>query len=255
MVPKIIFREMTLEENINLIKWEYFEKKGPLNIHNIVVNWFKELKDLDENLSKDEIEKNIEDVVTKYYIKNEESIKKEVKRYNEIWSQYNDVYFKTLSEYLNISWPTNHEVIDAQVGLMPVFPRYLDSFGFSLRIGLPEEVLIRISAHETLHFLWFHKWKELYPECPRREYDTPFITWEYSEMVTDPILNSKEIKEILKIDEKAYNSFYEVKDGNNYMMDELKKIYESKLNIEEKIIKGFEYIKIILEKENINKKR
>jgi len=173
-------------------------------------------------------------------------IRQDIEKYNDIWSKYNDKYFETLSTYLNIKWPNKHKIIYAEVGITPVFPRYLDSFRFSLGVGLPEEILIRISAHETLHFLWFHKWKELYPECPRREYDSPFITWEYSEMVTDPILNSKEIKEILKIDEKAYNSFYEVKDGNNYMMDELKKIYDSKLNIEEKIIKGFEYIKSVI---------
>ena len=53
--PKIVFREMTLEENINIIKWEYFERDEPLNIHKIIVTQFKELDGLDENLSKEEI--------------------------------------------------------------------------------------------------------------------------------------------------------------------------------------------------------
>lgn len=74
--PKIVFREMTLEENINIIKWEYFERDEPLNIHKIIVIQFKELDGLDENLSKEEIYKIIKEVVTKYYNKNIEKNKK-----------------------------------------------------------------------------------------------------------------------------------------------------------------------------------
>ena len=255
MIPKIIFREMTLEENINLIKWEYFEKDGPLNIHSLVIKYFPELSHIDEKLSKEEIYNIIENVVKEKYNKMKDKLKKEVQRYNSIWNKYNDAYFKTLSKYLNVKWPGNHTIIDAQIGLTPVFPRYLNSFGFSLAIGIEEKEVIRTSAHETLHFLWFEKWKELYPECPRIEYDSPYITWQYSEMVTDPILNSKEIKKVININERAYRSFYDIKDGNDYMMDNLKDIYNSNLTIEEKITKGFEYIKTVLEKGNINKKR
>ena len=138
--------------------------------------------------------------------------------------------------------------------MIPVFPRYLDYFGFSIGIKIDDFGIKKISAHETLHFLWFEKWKELYPDCKRREFDSPYTPWLYSEMVTDPILNSDKIKRILKIDEKSYSSFYNIKDGNDYMMDNLKKIYNSNLNINEKINQGYEYIKtIITEREKINK--
>lgn len=255
-LPKIVFREMTLEENISIIKWEYFEKDGPLSIHKRVVNQFQELDGLDENLSKEEIYSIIEKVVTKYYIKNKDKIKDEVARYKEIWNQYNDIYFKELSTYLNIPWPATHETIDAGVGLIPVFPRYLDSFSFSIGIDIDEIGVKSISAHETLHFLWFEKWKELYPNYIRREFDSPYNPWLYSEMVTDPILNSETLKQILDIDEKAYNSFYEIKDGDSYMMDNLKEIYNSKLSIDEKIKKGYEYISMVLnyKEEKIQKK-
>jgi hypothetical protein len=255
--PKIVFREMTLEENINIIKWEYFVKDEPLNIHKIIVTQFKELDGLDENFSKEEIYKIIEQVVTKYYNKNKDTIKNEVLRYNEIWSKYNDLYFKELSKYLNVSWPISHKIIDAGVGLIPVFPRYLDSFGFSIGINIDEFGVKKISAHETLHFLWFEKWKELYPNCERKEFDSPYTPWLYSEMVTDPILNSEPLKQILKIEEKAYSSFYDIKDGNDYMMDNLKNIYNLNLSIEEKIKNGFEYISKLMaskKEEKITKK-
>ena len=67
-------------------------------------------------------------------------------------------------------------------------------------------------------------------------------------MVTDPILNSKDINDILKIEEKAHDSFYNIEDGSNKMMENLVAIYDSNISIESKIIDGYEYIKTILEK-------
>ena len=92
---------------------------------------------------------------------------------------------------MNIKWPNNLKEISATVGLIPVFPRYLDNFSFSIGTGVDDSKLLEVCAHETLHFLWFEKWKQIHPETPRREYDSPYLVWQYSEMVTDPILNNK----------------------------------------------------------------
>ena len=246
-LPKIRFLEMTLKENIDIIKWTYFDDSDLLNIHDYTIQYFPELANIDKSLSKEKIHKIIEKVVTDNYEKYKEKIKIESERYNSIWIKYNEIYFEALSKYLNIKWPDNLEVIEASVGLIPVFPRYLESFSFSLSIGMEESQVIDVVAHETLHFLWFEKWKQLYPSCPKREYDSPYITWQYSEMVTDPILNSEEINSILNINEKSYDSFYEIKDGDLMLMDNIKKIYKSNKKIEDKIVEGFDYIKRILE--------
>ena len=39
-LPKIKFREMTLEENIDVIKWTYFVDDGVLSIHDFTVKYF-----------------------------------------------------------------------------------------------------------------------------------------------------------------------------------------------------------------------
>ena len=51
------------------------------------------------------------------------------------------------------------------------------------------------------------------------------------------------IKEILNIEEKAYDSFYNLIDGDDSVMNKLKSIYLMDANIEDKIIRGYEYIK------------
>ena len=248
--PKIEFRKMTLEENIETIKWAYYEDNGVLSVHSYTIEYFPELAKIDENLPKSEVYKIIEEVVTKDYNEYEMRMEEEAKRYNCLWEKYNDLYFEMLSNYLEIEWPQNINVIEAKVGLVPVFPRYLDSFSFSIAPGVDDWKIIETSAHETLHFLWFEKWKNIHPEIPRREYDSPYISWQYSEMATDPILNSKPFADLFDFEEKGYDSFYELYDGDDLVMGNLKKIYSENISVDEKIDKGFEYIKSVLNFKN-----
>lgn len=249
-IPKIVFRTMTLEENIDTIKWAYYENNGLLSVHDFTIRYFPELANLDEHLSREEVYRIIGEVVEKEHKKYETRIKQEVQRYNNLWENYNNIYLNELSNYLGVNWPVTVDVIDAKVGLIPVFPRYLDIFSFSVSTGIGDSQLTEICAHETLHFLWFEKWKSIYPEIPRREYDSPYITWQYSEMVTDPILNNKPFCDIFDFQERGYDSFYEMYDGEELVMDKLRKIYSKNIPVNEKIVEGFEYIKSILEPKN-----
>ena len=246
-VPKLKFRSMTLDENIDIIKWAYYEDNGLLSVRDFTIQYFEELGQLDENAPKEKVHQLIERVVKKDYYKYEERIKEEAVRYNNLWQKYNDIYFEVLSDYLSISWPNNLEIIEGKVGLIPVFPRYLDNFSFSVATGIDDLKLIETCAHETLHFLWFEKWKSIYPETSRREYDAPYSAWQYSEMVTDPILNNKPFSDIFKFRERGYNSFYEIYDDQTLVMDNLRKLFAEDIEINEKINNGFDYIREILD--------
>ena len=65
-------------------------------------------------------------------------------------------------------------------------------------------------------------------------------------MVTDPILNNKPFSNFLPFKEKSYDSFYELYDDNELVMDKLRKIYSNDSNIDTKIEEGFNYIKSTL---------
>lgn len=248
-VPKILFEPMTLDDNIDLVKFAYFEEDGLLSVHSYTLDMFPELANIDPNLSKKKKEKIVEDVVTEAYKKNEKNITRDVERYNKVWNDFNDDYMNALCEYLNIEFPKDVDYIHATVGVIPIFPRYLSSMSFSISIGVDNKKILETCAHETCHFLWFIKWKELYPKSKASLYESPSITWQYSEMVVDPILNSPMINEIIRVKEEAYGSFYVLKDQNNhFIMRELDKIFKEKTTIEERIKKGYEYIEEALKK-------
>ncbi len=240
--PKIEFSPMTLEENIEIIKWAFFEENADISVHNYTTQYFPELAEIDLNSKKEEVYELIRDVVTKDYKKYKDKIVSESARYNKLWNEYNDKYFYILSNFLGTKFPKNIKKINAYVGLIPTFPRYLDRFSFSVSTNLEDEKLVEVAAHETLHFLWFEKWKIMHPETPRRHFDSPFNEWKYSEMVTDPILNNKPFAELFKFTEKGYDSFYELYDHGELVMDKLRNIYSTDDNIEEKIEKGYKYI-------------
>ena len=67
MIPTIKFRKMTLQENIDVIKWAYYECNGVLSVHDYTIQYFSQLADLDKNASKEDVYKKIEEVVTEDY--------------------------------------------------------------------------------------------------------------------------------------------------------------------------------------------
>ena len=240
MIPKVIFKEMNLKENIEIIKWAYFENTGLSDVSYYTLEYFSELKEISKSASKDEIYQKIEEVVTNFYHECKDEIKQDVERYNSIWNSINDKYMNAISKYLNVGYIETKEIV-AKVGFLPIFPRDLDELSFSVGTNLDEDSLIETITHEVLHFFWFKKFKELFPLIPREEYDSPYLAWIYSEIIVDPILNSKEIKDIIGVTSKAYDSFYELEDG--MVIATLREIYQEDISIEEKIEKGYDYLK------------
>lgn len=232
------FKVMTLEENIDLVKYAYSEKDKTIDTYKYVISLFPELEDLKDNQDTNE---QIEDIVKKYYYDNLNLIKEKIIEYSNIWNKYNDLYLDALSKYFEVSL-NNISIIPAYVGIIPIFPRYLDSYSFSIGI-VEEEKLIETVAHEILHFFWFEKWKEIFLDYNEEEFESPSLIWKYSEMVVDPILNSKIFKDIFKINYKAYDSFYSLYDKKAKVMDKLKEIYNENTSISNKILLGYEYIK------------
>ena len=230
---KIVFKKLSLEENIEIVKWTLFDENEISNFRHYAIELFPELESVKENETS-----KIDGLVTKKYDESLSIIESEIERYTNLWNKYNDKYFNELKNYLNVEVPFD-EVI-AYIGIIPVFPRNITDHTFDLGINLTPEKVIEVCAHETLHFFWFQKWLELYPNTKHEELEFPHKVWQYSEMVTDPILNSKTFNSLFPFTEKAYDSFYELKDGK--VMDNLKHIFNEEISIENKIKKGYTYI-------------
>ena len=54
MIPKVVFKEMSRNENIEVIKWAYFENDDLANVNYYTLECFPELKEISKNASKAE---------------------------------------------------------------------------------------------------------------------------------------------------------------------------------------------------------
>ena len=251
MIPKVVFKRMTPEENADIIKWAFREDDEFVGVKYYTIKYFPELKEIDDSYTDEQIDSLIEELVKKDHNRYGQRLTDEIKKYEDTWKKYNDNYFKAITKYLNVELPKEFNEIIVTVGFIPVFPRHLDNFTFELGTNIREEKLIKTVAHECLHFIWFKKFMDLYPDTTRREMDSPYLPWQYSEMVVDPILNSQEMNNILGTKEKAYDYFYDINYNDENMMEKLKSIYSQDKDIEDKIKEGYQYISRVLNKNKV----
>ena len=240
--PQIVFKPLKFKDNLSLVNWAFFETDETLNLHNATIGLFPELKEVSLSAPKNETYRIINKVVKNHYKTCKQSIKYCQQNYKKIWQEYNDKFFTQLCSALNCEWPKSKNKIVCNIGVIPVFPRFLDRFSFSVSMNISDKKLIETCAHESLHFLWFEKWKTLFKDYKKEEFESPNLVWRYSEMVVDPILNTPTFKNILNTQTLSYDSFYNLTYKNKNVMQELINIYNKKGNIEGKIKNGFKYI-------------
>ena len=141
------------------------------------------------------------------------------------WDMVGPQFLQALAEHFETDWPTDRPMIVGYMSTLPVYPRFLDTFSFCL--GYQHASNVEISAHEILHFLWFKKWKEVFPEMERKTYETPHLVWRLSEIM-DPIILQchPKIKNLIKPKQWGYSSFKTIKIGDVSMTEHFKRVYE-----------------------------
>jgi hypothetical protein len=141
------------------------------------------------------------------------------------WGKFGSDFLKILSEHFQTNWPMDKAEIVGYVSLLPVFPRFIDDYSFCL--GHKDiNRMIETSAHEIVHFLWFKKWQEVFPETKRQDYERPHLVWRLSEIMDPIILQCQpEIKELIKPKGWGYSNFATTMIGEVSITEYFKKIY------------------------------
>lgn len=146
------------------------------------------------------------------------------------WKMIEADFLSVLAEFFETTWPEEKSEIAGKVTVLPVFPRHLEEYIFYVgHQNVPR--MIETSAHEIVHFLWFKKWREVFPEIPKREYNSPYLAWRLSEII-DPIILQchPKIRELIKPKGWGYSSFKEIKIGGLNLTDHFKKVYEESVS-------------------------
>ncbi|UZE93852.1 MAG: hypothetical protein IB618_03755 [Candidatus Pacearchaeota archaeon] len=192
-LPKIEFKLASFKYNYQILNYFVFHKSP--KIRKRILNVYPELRKIYSIKKNTERDKFIREFCKRQSSKNSKAIMKKKEIIDKEWRKIHTPFMKALSKVLEIKWP-NTKII-GYLSIVPVYPRHLNNWSFSFYYKENTKGIIAVIAHEISHFLYFKKFKELFPKINKRRYDIPYIEWYLSEMLAPIILAHPKIKKII----------------------------------------------------------
>jgi len=248
-LPKVQFVELPIE----MEKEFFFNFLFKSDMSKYVTKRHPKLKKILSIKSDIERKKIISDYISEYRKKNSKIIKKHIVKYEKAWKKIEKPFFLELSNIIDMQWPKNQKIIKAYISINSICPRFLDDWSFTMYYNYPDiKEAMEIIMHECCHFLYFEKWKKVFPRMNRNKFESPHIEWQLSEIIAPIILNDTRIQKLLKTRAKFYEEYENIKIGDISIADYFSKLYKANINktnfenILRKSYKEINNIKIIL---------
>ena len=166
-------------------------------------------KEADKDIGRQLVKKTrdgmtIEEFVDKWYAEKINEIEKSRKETEETWGLVNEKVLKRLSEIMQIEWPSRKIWVIMSIN-QSVQPRSLQWWVFFVSYAYNVEMRKGVVLHEITHFLFFEKWKQVFPDYDEREFEKPHLPWELSEMTAEII---DQDGELIKLVPEALKNIY-----------------------------------------------
>lgn len=230
-MPKVKFKLPTIKKEAEVLTFFCKPRKGGWNWSDKVYRNHPELGEILKDKKPEEYYKFIYKYSNAIVKKHKKRLNELVKKYQKEWDKINDEYLKVLSKHFETDYPVDRKIITAYVSIVPIFPRFLDTWSFNVSSrNTNPDFMVSIAMHEILHFLYFKKWMEVFPKTKKEELNNPHLIWRLSEIL-DPIIlnNNKDIQKILKYKHNHYSEFQKVKIGKKTMINHFEDLYKKHL--------------------------
>ncbi len=147
--------------------------------------------------------RTIKDYIHKYCKENENRIKLALEEQKSAWNEVGDKVLATLASIFNTDWEGISE-LTWDVGVIQMYPRDLDENLFQTYYEQYTFQALPMALHELTHFIYFKKWRELFPNDAEDTFEAPHQFWFLSELM-DPIINAEERLRLLIPDAEIYH--------------------------------------------------
>lgn len=209
-LPKVKFTDISLPKEIDWVHGFLFQNKWGWGKY-IIRKHLKIKKVLSIRTEAGQL-RFLKKYIIEFRRKNQKIIEKNKTKYQREWRKIEKDFFITLSEIMQIDWSENKKIIRAMISLNPICPRFLDDWSFSLFYNYKKiSDALEVIMHESCHFLYFEKWKKLYPKMSHKKFEFPHIEWHLSEIVAPIILNDARIQKLLKHKAAFYTEHNKIK--------------------------------------------
>lgn len=96
--------------------------------------------------------------------------------------------------------------------------------------------------HEILHFIWFEKWKEVFPKYDKKEFEGPHLIWKLSEIVPLAVLSDERMQKIFKHKPSVYREWWTRRIKGKPLLDCIQEIYDNKTSFADFMKKSWAFI-------------
>jgi hypothetical protein len=242
-IPKIKVGVKPLEEDVDLTSRFLFPRGGEWDWSEIVYQNYPELKAGVQGVEGFPQKKaRAEDVLREIAIQDKGIMLKKAADFQGEWVKINDPVMEALSEIVELKWPQGHEIIKTRISLNPICSRFIESKIFDLFYAMKLQEMQSFAIHEISHFIYFEKWKQVFPETSQEEFDEPHLIWKLSEMVPGIILNDKRIQEVFKWQFRSYQEFEELKIEGKFLLEYLRDFYQKREGFEDFLKKSYQFV-------------
>ena len=207
--PKVKFTDIPLAAEVDLLHDFLFKNKWGWGKY--IIKKHPKIKKIFSLKNEQEQVNFLKRYIAGFKKANLETIEKNKKRYKNGWRKIENDFLEILSEIMEIDWPKNRKTIKAMVSINPICPRFLNNWTFSIfcsykKISNAMEVIM----HDCCHFLYFEKWRKLYPKMDCKKFESPYIEWHLSEILAPIILNDPKIQKILRKKAAFYKEYQDL---------------------------------------------
>lgn len=194
-----------------------------------ILNKHPKLKAIYSYKTKKERELFLKSYIMSFRKEKSNEISRQVRTYKKEWQRVEKKYFAILAEILETSWPKKRKKSLALISINPICPRFIDDWSFSIFYDQDLKTMLETVMHETCHFLYFKKWKEVFLNAKDKTFESPYLEWHLSEILAPVILQDPRIQKLLHKKPRFYNEHNRIKIGNKSVPTFFTDLYNSHL--------------------------
>ncbi|MFH1745189.1 MAG: hypothetical protein ABH881_03420 [bacterium] len=240
--PRVKFTNIPLSQEIDWIYGFLFQNDWGWGKY--IIKKHPELKKIYILKTEEKRISFLKKYIVKFKKENKKIIEKNKIKYQKEWQKIEKDFFITLSQITQTDWPKN-KTIKAMISINPICPRFLNNWSFSIFFNFKKKShAIETIMHECCHFLYFEKWKKLYPKMNHKKFESPYIEWHLSELAAPIILNDKRIQKLLKQKAEFYEEHKKIKIKDKTAPQYFTYLYKKNKNFKEFLNISYQIIKI-----------
>jgi hypothetical protein len=241
-MPKVKFTDILLSKEVDWMHGFLFQNKWGWGKY--IIKKHPEIKKVFSLNTEEQQVKFLKSYIIQFKKDNQKPIEKNKIKYQTEWQQIEKDFSILLSEIMQIDWPKNKKIIKAMISVNPICPRFLNDWSFSIFYNYKKmSHAMEVIMHECCHFLYFEKWKKIYPKMSHKKFESPYLEWHLSEMVAPIILNDSRIKKLLKQKAVFYEEHEKIKINNKPAPEYFTELYNKNKSFEQFLDKSYKAIK------------